>query len=131
MSGCGGGGSSSEPIDRERYTSGQATPKEMEALRTRAERGDAEAQHTLGLCHIAGVGVPQDAEAASTLWLKAAQQGHADAQYAFGGLTLLAGESYGDRQLVEAGVMWLEKAAQQGHEAAGEMLERWNVANQK
>jgi hypothetical protein len=58
----------------------QAQTPEIDALRARAEAGDAEAQFNLGTVYADGEGVPQaDAEAAR--WFRlAADQGHANAQ---------------------------------------------------
>ena len=56
----------------------------IEAVRTRANGGDAEAQVTLGVMHAEGRGVPQDAVEAVAWYGKAAEQGLAEAQYNLG-----------------------------------------------
>ena len=59
----------------------QAQTPETDALRARAEAGDAEAQVSLGFMYL---GAQDDAEAVR--WYRlAADQGHADAQYNLGG----------------------------------------------
>jgi len=53
----------------------QAQTPEVDALRVRAEAGDAVAQYSLGVSYATGRGVPQDyAEAVLWYWL-AAEQG--------------------------------------------------------
>lgn len=44
-----------------------------------AEQGDAEAQYLVGAAYSRGFGVKQDYSEAVKWWLKAAEQGHADA----------------------------------------------------
>ena len=56
----------------------------IEALRTRAEAGDADAQDNLGLRYVNGRGVPQD-DAEAVRWYRlAADQGFARAQFNLG-----------------------------------------------
>lgn len=47
----------------------------------KAERGDTEAQYTLGMAYSKGEGVRQDYRKAVAWFTKAADKGHADAQY--------------------------------------------------
>ncbi|MCX6631984.1 MAG: tetratricopeptide repeat protein, partial [Candidatus Solibacter sp.] len=54
------------------------------ALLDRAEKGDAAAQDGLGHIYSQGQGVPQDFTKAVRWWRKAADQGHADAQFNLG-----------------------------------------------
>ena len=56
----------------------------IEALRTRANAGDADAQTTLGVRYNNGAGVPQDDTEAVAWHRKAAEQGVADAQFNLG-----------------------------------------------
>jgi len=56
----------------------------IEALRTRANAGDAEAQLNLGYMYATGEGVPEDAVEAVAWFRQAAEQGHAAAQYNLG-----------------------------------------------
>jgi len=60
-------------------------PKEPLAdVQQAAERGDADAQFSLGFRYDNGLGVPQDAAQAVVWYRKAAEQGHAMAQYCLG-----------------------------------------------
>lgn len=78
-----------------------------------ARRGDAEAQMLMALGHLA----PGSRYAAVALpWLhRAAQQGHADAQYRLGQL-IEAGE--GTRREPAWAAVWLHRAAERGHAPA-------------
>ena len=84
----------------------------IEALRTRANAGDADAQFNLGVMYRTGEGVPQDAVEAVAWTRQAAEQGHAGAQYNLGVMY-----SYGEgvpQDDVEA-VAWYRQAAEQGY----------------
>ena len=60
----------------------QAQTPEIDALRVRAEAGDAEAQYNLGfMYHNGGLGVPQDSAEAVRWYRLAADQGDANAQF--------------------------------------------------
>ena len=61
------------------------TPEETDALRARAEAGDAEAQNLLGIMYDYGLSVPQDDAEAARWFRLAADQGHAESQYELGG----------------------------------------------
>ena len=83
----------------------------LEALRTRANAGDAEAQYNLGLTYAIGLDVPQDDVEAAAWFLKAAEQGHAAAQLSLGVMyDAVRGVPPDD---VEA-LAWFLKAAEQG-----------------
>ena len=58
----------------------QAQTPEIDALRARAEQGDASAQFALGFMYADGEGVPQDDVEAVRWYRLAAEQGHAVAQ---------------------------------------------------
>ena len=58
----------------------QAQTPEIDALRVRAEAGDAVAQYDLGVMYANGLGVPEDDAEAMRWYRLAADQGHADAQ---------------------------------------------------
>jgi TPR repeat protein len=62
----------------------QAQTPFVDALRVRAEAGNAEAQVTLGNRYEVGRGVPQDYAEAARLYRLAADQGYAVAQYDLG-----------------------------------------------
>jgi uncharacterized protein len=61
-------------------------PVDVEAIKARAEKGEAEAQKTLGTLHSKGQGVPQSYIEAAKWYRKAADQGYAPAQVALGEL---------------------------------------------
>ena len=62
----------------------QAQTPEIDALRARAEQGDAVAQFNLGWMYDTGEGVPQD-DAEAVRWYRlAAEQGNPFAQYSLG-----------------------------------------------
>jgi TPR repeat protein len=86
-------------------------PKDMQALRTRAEGGDANAQAKLGGRYLQGLGVEKSGVEAEKWFRKAAEQGSATAQYS---LALM----YDEGQVVQAdkpeALKWYLKSAQQG-----------------
>jgi len=66
------------------YVPMQAQAPEIDALRERAERGNASAQNNLGDLHDFGLGVPED-DAEAVRWYRlAAEQGYASAQIDLG-----------------------------------------------
>ena len=92
------------------------TPEETDALRARAEAGDAEAQFSLGRTYEYGfINVPEDADvldAEAARWFRlAAEQGHADAQNYLGD-RYWTGE--GVPQDYAEAVHWYRLAAYQG-----------------
>lgn len=80
-----------------------------------AEAGDADAQFNLGQAYKLGRGVPADNKIAQGWYLKAAQQGHEQAQANLG---LILFQS-GDRQ---GAMPWITKAAQRGEPRAQYVL---------
>lgn len=76
-----------------------------------AEKGDAQAQNTLGRMYSLGQGVPQDARTAAEWFLKSAEQGVAEAQGMLGYMYLV-GE--GAPQSNGKAYDWISKAAGQG-----------------
>jgi hypothetical protein len=62
----------------------QAQTPEIDALRVRAEQGEAEAQDDLGLKYVNGEGVPNDDVEAARWYRRAADQGHAGSQVNLG-----------------------------------------------
>ncbi len=78
-----------------------------------AEQGDAEAQCNLGETYYFGKGVLQDYKEAAEWFRKAAEQGHAHAQYWLGFMYSVyysEGVSYDYKEAAE----WFRKAAEQG-----------------
>ena len=105
-----------EPLGPTRHCPAKAQ-SEVETHRPLAERGDAEAQVRLGnaLLDRAGGGRamsdPKDVAEAAQWFRRAAEQGHAEAQRAFG--LMLAG-GYGIDRDDAAAVRWFQLAADQG-----------------
>lgn len=87
--------------------------------RLAAERGNAEAQHHLGLLYESGLGVEQDTRQAAHWYRQAADQGYADAQT---GLGLLHEAGDGVAQDTAEAIKWYRLAANQGHPRARERL---------
>ena len=84
-------------------------------IRTKAERGEAEAQKKLGTIYATGQSVKQDYQEAARWYRQAADQGHAGAQTALGEL-YEAGQGV-PRDDAEA-AKWYRRAAEQGHAPA-------------
>lgn len=91
----------------------------MEYYLKAAEKGNSEAQYTLGDCYYYGYGVEQDYEKAFAYYLKAAEQGDAEVQ-------CLVGNCYyygtGVEQDYVKAVSYYEKAAEQGNAEAQKLL---------
>ena len=93
----------------------QAQRPEIDALRARAEQGDAVAQGLLGVMYATGRGVPQD-DAEAVRWYRlAAEQGQALAQYNLG---VMYANGRGIPQDDVEAVRWWRLAAEQGHAGA-------------
>jgi len=88
---------------------------DVEALKAKAEQGDASAQFNLGIMYGHGRGVPQDNAEAVKWFRMAAEQGVARAQFNLG-LMYNKGEGV-PQDHVEAG-RWYRLAAEQGNTAA-------------
>jgi TPR repeat protein len=80
----------------------------LKELRPLAERGNARAQVALALMYEQGHGVPENKDEALRWYRKAADQGHADAQFQMAVRTTPMSEA----------AKWFRKAADQGHAAA-------------
>jgi len=100
--------------------------KYAEAQRQLAERGDANAQYTVGLMYAMGQGVAQD-DAASVKWYRlAAEQGHADAASELAFMYRL-GAGGVPRDYVEA-AKWYRQTAVQGDKRGQRELGRMYLA---
>jgi len=112
-----------------------AQDNSIEAIRTRANAGDADAQAVLGYMYVTGDGVPQDDVEAVAWYLKAAEQGHASAQFNLGMMSYTGeGVPQDDVDAIEwlnadsewrddvEAVAWYLKAAEQGHADAQAVL---------
>jgi len=87
--------------------------EEATALKVLAVKGDSEAQNELGDTYQGGRGPEIDRIEAAKWWRKAAEQGHADAQYSLGGMRGVSNAE---------SAKWYRKAAEQGHKAAQQSL---------
>lgn len=87
----------------------------IDDLRTRAERGDAEAQNSLGLRYVLGDGIAQDKAAAHHWFELSAKQGYAKGQY---NLAVMLGSGLSGQKDHKESVKWYRKAAEQGLNAA-------------
>ena len=81
-----------------------------------ARKGDAEAQFQLGELYFQNTGIPPE-EASKWFW-KAAEQGHAGAQYFLGIYFLNAGGG----EVSKEAVQWLQRSARQGYPLAQRLL---------
>ena len=81
-----------------------------------ARSGDPDAAYLLASMYRVGRGVDKDPELANEWMLKAANAGHARAQYNMGQLSL------SEKQSQEEARAWFEKSALQGHVMAAESL---------
>jgi len=94
----------------------------LRIFRPLAERGNAEAQYYLGLMYEKGNGVSKDKERMRTWYTRAADGGHAKAQYklAVGYAFGLGGVAQSD----EDAVKWLKQSAENGYKRAQKVLGR-------
>ena len=85
---------------------------EIDALREKAEKGDADAQIKIGFRYFTGVGVAKDDAKALNWFRKAAESGNAGAQFDLG-VFYEAGRGVpkDDKEAVK----WYRKAAEQGY----------------
>ena len=84
----------------------------IKELRSKAEKGDGEAQFSLGVCYMNGDGVQQNMAEAVKWYRKAAEQGYADAQNNLG---VCYEDGNGVQKNMTEAVKWYRKAAEQGH----------------
>ena len=91
---------------------GAAQQEPIEDIHTRAEQGDAEAQHSLGRMYANGEGVPQNGVEAVRWFRLGADQGNSDAQ---NGLGVMYSSGRGVPQDDVEAVYWYRLAADQGN----------------
>ncbi len=87
----------------------------LREFRPLAERGDAAAQHNLGIMYGNGEGVPEDAIQAVFWYRQAAEQGHAKAQHNLG---VMYDNGEGVPEDDRQAAFWFRKAAEQGYAGA-------------
>lgn len=106
-----------------RYGRGDGVPRDdhlaRQWLARAASAGHLRARYALGWLYYAGRGVPQDYAKAAELFLPAAQGGDAEAQYMMGVLSI---EGRGVEKDSKRSLMWMRKAALQGHPGARQVL---------
>ena len=88
----------------------------IEDMTVLAEKGNAEAQYTLGLVYDKGESVPEDDAEAVRWYRRAAEQGYAEAQNSLGEIYFNDGEGVPEN-LVQA-YFWFNLAAAQNNEDA-------------
>ena len=88
---------------------------DLEALTTKAQAGDPQAQYDLGVAYDVGQEVNRDLEVAFGWFLKAANQGHAEAQFTTGQCYFYGDGITQDKAL---GAKWYYEAAVQDHTQA-------------
>ena len=91
--------------------------------RKRADSGEANAQARLAWLYEAGLGVERDMEEAAHLFGFAAKAGEVEAQYA---LAVMLKTGSGVEQDPEQSMIWLKKAAAQGHPSAIAALQEFS-----
>ena len=87
----------------------------IEALKVKAEKGDAEAQFRLGRCYDDGAGIPKSFSDAASWYRKSAVLGFSASQFMLGDC-LMRGE--GVQQNLTEGVKWYRLSADQGFSPA-------------
>jgi TPR repeat protein len=97
-----------------RWFNGAAIPTQ-ENVETQAERGDADAQFSLGLRFANGSGPALDYPQAARWYLKAAEQSHALAQFNLG---VMYAEGQGMAPDKAQSMLWFDRAANLGDPAA-------------
>src|SRR5580765_2126689 len=85
---------------------------ELDSLKTKAETGDAEAQFALGVMYDLGIDVPKNYAESGKWYLKAANQGLAEAQFKLGVRYFEYGKSA--KENYTTAFTWFYKAAAQG-----------------
>ena len=85
-----------------------AVIKDFDAIKQRAERGDADAQFNLGRIYYTGEGIEPNFNKAVYWYKKAALQGNANAQ-------INLGNCYDDNEDFDSAFYWNMKAAEQGN----------------
>ena len=103
------------------------TSNDLEKLRKRASRGDAEAMLELGLRYLAGNGTEQNAEIAAQWFRNAAEAGNVEAQRQ---LAVCCKQGIGLSTDIIAYEIWMEKAASAGDvEAQLELGKHYEQSN--
>ncbi len=102
-------------FETERKDVEQSASQKIVSCRKAAEKGDINAQNTLGDCYYNGEGIHQDYIQAAKWYQKAAEQGYAKAQCNLG---FIYYNGHGVRKDYVKARQWYEKAAAQGYAKA-------------
>src|SRR6266404_6924940 len=94
------------------FTSGAASSSELDSLKAKAEAGDAEAQFALAVMYDLGVDVPKNYAESGKWYLKAANQGLAEAQFKLAVRYFEFGKKA--KENYTTAFTWFYKAANQG-----------------
>jgi len=98
-------------VAKDCYIKSDSNSQNVERCLNEAEKGNAEAQHTLALMFGSGIGAAKDLSK-SLFWnKKAANQGHVISQY----ILALIYDDEGELQDYGLALKWMTKAASQGH----------------
>lgn len=124
VSGCGSLPNKSTQI----YQPAQKTKTEFEKTLERAQQGNAEAQHELGIMYDYGQGVTKNEAEAMKWYRKAADQGLAVAQFYLG---WMYEDGRGVQKDIDQAHKWYKKAAEQGHNSARAHLPKTVQERQK
>jgi len=113
MSGC-----ATQPSTVQSSTiSCSVTPETVTATQSQADTGEAASQYQVGLWYETGRCLKRDKANATEWFRRAAEQGHADAQYELGRI-YYDYYRYGIEQDNEEAARWYQRAAEQGHPLA-------------
>ena len=93
----------------------------LQDLKRKAEKGDAQSQYDLGAIYHEGVEVIQDLKQAVYWYKKACDQGHSEALFRLG---MLTGSGQGVTEDYAESKRLLTLAADQGHDGAKMVLEK-------
>src|SRR5438067_907840 len=97
----------------------ESNRKQVDAVKAKAEAGDADSEYQLGVRYYNGEGVPKDFSEAVKWYRKAAEQGLAEAQGNLGRCYFLG---QGVAKNYAEAVKWFRKAAEQNYAAAQNKL---------
>jgi uncharacterized protein len=98
-------------------TPSKSTTNSIEMIKSNAAKSDLDAQVMLAMLYETGFILPKDTKQATDLYAKAAEKGHAGAQFRMG-LFYFSGGGHGITQDVKRSMDFYTKAAEQGHKDA-------------
>lgn len=98
-----------------------AFSEEVVVLKQKAEQGDVEAQHDLGVSYYFGEGVEKNPNEAVKWWQKAAEQGNAKSQNNLG---VCYQEGSGVEKNIQEALKWYRKSAEQGNKKGQDLFDK-------